>query len=340
MAHWSGDMIEHRIDHEATPITAKPDVLCFGETMGVFTPAASLPLDRAEGFQLNIGGAESNVAAHLAELGHLVAWAGNVGRDPVGTKVIATLDRGGVDTRWVNRTLSSPTGLYLKEPDTGSGAHVFYYRSGSAATELGVTDAAGWPTRTALWIHTSGITPALSPSCAALVEHVLDTAAEWGASVSFDVNYRAGLWPVSEAAPRLLGLARKASVVLVGLDEAATLWGCATSVDVHELLPDVPYLIVKDSSIDATEFARHSDGTATQTTVPAHEVEVVEPVGAGDAFAAGYLSALINGAASAERLNRGHSLASWALGSREDFRPGHGPHAPNRFAPDLRKQIA
>ena len=153
---------------------------------------------------------------------------------------------------------------------------------------------------------------------------MLDTAHEWGASVSFDINFRPGLWPVAEAAPRLLALAAKATVVLVGLDEAETLWGCVTSADVRALLPEVQYLVVKDGSIDATEFALNADGTDTITVVPARKVDVVEPVGAGDAFAAGYLSSLITAEPSAERLARGHSRAAWALGSRDDFRPGLG----------------
>jgi 2-dehydro-3-deoxygluconokinase len=306
------------------PVFQQPDVVCFGETMGMFTPTSSVTLADAAAFTLGTGGAESNVAMHLAELGHRVAWASAVGTDPVGSKVIDTLAAAGVDTRWVGRSAGAATGLYLKQPDTGSGARVFYYRTGSAASALKITDAVGWPLAGARWIHTTGITPALSSSCADLVEHVLDSAAQWGAVVSFDINFRPGLWTVAEAAPRLLALARKATVVLVGLDEAETLWGCVTAADVRALLPELPYLVVKDSSIDATEFARAADGTDTVTVVPARKVDVVEPVGAGDAFAAGYLSSLINAQTSAERLERGHSRAAWALGSREDFRPGLG----------------
>ncbi|MGY4858166.1 sugar kinase [Cryobacterium sp. AP23] len=307
-----------------TEPAGQPTVVCFGETMGMFTPTSSVTLDTAAGFTLGTGGAESNVAMHLAELGHQVAWASAVGTDPVGTKIIDALGNAGVDTRWVGRTADAPTGLYLKEPDTGSGAHVFYYRTGSAASALKITDAAGWPLAGARWIHTTGITPALSESCSALVEHVLDSAAGWGASVSFDINFRPGIWSVQDAAPRLLALAAKATVVLVGLDEAAVLWGCVTAADVRALLPGLPYLVVKDSSIDATEFALNTDGTDSVTVVPARKVVVVEPVGAGDAFAAGYLSSLISGQSSAERLERGHSRAAWALGSRQDFRPGLG----------------
>ena len=306
------------------PDSDQPTVVCFGETMGMFTPTSTVPLHTADDFTLGTGGAESNVAMHLAELGHHVAWASTVGTDPVGTRIIDALNGAGVDTRWVGRTAGAPTGLYLKEPDTGSGARVFYYRAGSAASMLTIADAVGWPLAGARWIHTTGITPALSATCSELVEHVLDNAAEWGAVVSFDINFRPGIWSADEAAPRLLALARKATVVLVGLDEAAVLWGCVTAADVRALLPDPSYLVVKDSSIDATEFARSADGTETITVVPARTVDVVEPVGAGDAFAAGYLSGLINADSSTECLERGHSRAAWALGSREDFRPGLG----------------
>jgi len=306
------------------PVSNQPTVVCFGETMGMFTPTTSVPLNDADAFTLGTGGAESNVAMHLAELGHQVAWAGIVGTDPVGTKIIDAIADAGVDTRWVGRSGDAPTGLYLKEPDTGSGAHVFYYRHGSAASTLKIADAAGWPLAGTRWIHTTGITPALSPTCSELVEHVLDNARGWGASVSFDINFRPGIWSVEEAAPRLLALASKATVVLVGLDEAAVLWGCVTPADVRALLPGLPYLVVKDSSIDATEYMLGADGTDIVTVVPARKVDVVEPVGAGDAFAAGYLSGLINEHSSSDRLERGHSRAAWALGSREDFRPGLG----------------
>ena len=119
--------------------TGQPTVVCFGETMGMFTPTSSVPLDTAAGFTLGTGGAESNVAMHLAELGHRVAWVSNVGTDPVGSKIIDALAAANVDTRWVGRSADAPTGLYLKEPDTGSGAHVFYYRQGSAASALTIT---------------------------------------------------------------------------------------------------------------------------------------------------------------------------------------------------------
>jgi len=131
--------------------------------------------------------------------------------------------------------------------------------------------------------------------------------------VSFDVNYRAGVWPVAVAAPRLRALADRADVVLVGLDEAAVLWGAATPADVRTLLPGPARVVVKDGAVGATEL-----GAEGPVSVPAHRVEVLEPVGAGDAFAAGYLGALLRDRPAAAALQEGHDLAALALVSTTD----------------------
>jgi 2-dehydro-3-deoxygluconokinase len=129
---------------------------------------------------------------------------------------------------------------------------------------------------------------------------------------------------VDVAGPRLLELAGMSAVVLVGLDEAETLWGCATAEEVSALLPGPRHLVIKDSATEAVEFVRGDNQEERAFRVPAHRVDVVEPVGAGDAFAAGYLAGLLRGDTPGDRLALGHSFAAWTLGTRADFRPGHG----------------
>ena len=133
-------------------------------------------------------------------------------------------------------------------------------------------------------------------------------------TVSFDVNYRPALWPVARAAPRLRELADAADVVVVGRDEAQTLWGTTTPDEVRDLLPHVPQLVVKDNDVGATCFSE--EGTSFQ---PALRVGVVEPVGAGDAFAAGYLSGLLKGLHPEARLRHGHVLAALTLQHNSDL---------------------
>jgi len=300
------------------------DILCVGETMAVITPAKAEPLLRAEACLLGFGGAESNVAAHLAEFGYRTGWASRLGQDPFGDRIIEGLQARGVDVSLVTRDSAAPTGVYFKDPDLGNGAKALYYRAGSAASRMAPDDSRNWPLEQTGWIHTSGINAALSASCSELTRHLLTMAPAAGYKVSFDVNYRPALWSVEVAAPRLLELAKMATVVLVGLDEAETLWGCSTAEDVAALLPGPRHIVIKDSATEAVEFVREDNHHENAFRVPAHRIDVVEPVGAGDAFAAGYLAGLLRGDSPEDRLALGHSFAAWTLGTRADFRPGHG----------------
>ena len=292
------------------PPAPLPTVLAIGETMVLVAPALPEPLERATAFHLDPGGAEANVASHLAALGRPAAWAGLVGDDALGRRLVRQLAERGVDIRWVGTRADAPTGVYFKDPGNG----VRYYRSGSAASRMDPSFLDGLPIDTARVVHLSGVTPALSQPCDALAEAVVDRVAGGAALVSFDVNHRPALWAADAAPERLRSLAARADLVFVGLDEAAVLWGTETAAAVRALLPQPRLLIVKDEAALATEFSE-----AGVAEVPAFEVEVVEPVGAGDAFAAGYLDALLSGASPHERLGAGHTRAVTVLGDTADF---------------------
>jgi len=285
-------------------------VLTLGETMAMVTPETAEPLETATAFRLDIGGAESNVASHLARAGVAAAWASAVGDDALGRRLIATLRRRGVDTSLVRIDPAAPTGVYFKDP----GAGVHYYRRGSAASRLGPGYAADLPLETVPLVHISGITAALSDSCRALLEAVLDARRAAGRPVSFDVNYRAALWAPGVAATELLDLAKRCDLVFVGRDEAETLWGTATAAEVRRLLGPGPRLVVKDGDVGAHCF--HPGGSDFAPTKP---VEVVEAVGAGDAFAAGFLAAELAGESPGAALERGHEFAAVVLATTADF---------------------
>ncbi|GAA4889332.1 sugar kinase [Streptomonospora salina] len=279
-------------------------VVCVGETMALLVPAGALPLETAPHMSVTAAGAESNVACTLAGLGHAAAWVSAVGGDPFGRVVTRTVAERGVDVSGVRTDPDRPTGLFAKDP-APTGTTVHYYRSGSAASALGPDIADALPIREAATVHLSGVTPALSPTCDALAERLLT---DRRLTVSFDVNHRARLWEPGRAAVRLLELARLADVVLVGRDEAEELWGTATASEVRALLPDVGCLVVKDAEHGATEFRGHR-----RAHVPSPAVEVVEPVGAGDAFAAGYLAGGLRGLDAVGRLRLGHLCAGRVL---------------------------
>lgn len=290
-------------------------LLAAGETMAVVTPLDAEPVEGAETFRIDAGGAESNVAAHVAAMGQRARWLSRVGDDPLGRRVCARIAARGVDVTPVIVDAAHRTGLYVKDP--GRGVH--YYRDGSAAAHLSPADAEAVSLDDVSVVHVSGITAALGRSphggtAPSFLDALIARARSVGIPVSFDVNHRAALWPAAEAAPVLLDLARRADIVFVGRDEAETLWGAGAAADIRALLPHVAEVVVKDGDVGATVFAG-----ADEQFVRAHRVDVVEAVGAGDAFAGGYLAGRLSGAPLAERLQAGHDRAALTLATTADF---------------------
>jgi 2-dehydro-3-deoxygluconokinase len=280
-----------------------------------FIPVAGDIQHSAE-FVAQVAGAESNTAIGLARLGRNVAWASRVGSDALGERVISALERAGVDTSLVEIDTRRPTGVMFKAP-AGDNRDVFYLRAGSAASAISERIADAACRRRPRFLFVSGITPALSEQADAAVTKMIGLARRYGATVCVDVNYRASLWEdKSRAGERLLEIARSADIVLVGLDEASEIWGAPVPVAVRKLLGGVE-LIVKDAPRRVTAFfdgERH-----LEMSLP--EVKVVESVGAGDAFAAGYLHGRLANWTLEKCLLAGHVLAEAALRSTSDTSP-------------------
>ena len=283
-------------------------ILCIGEALITLSPADGQLLETSRSLQVSAGGAEFNVAVHLARLGLASRFAGKVGADPWGLKLLGVLDREGVDAAFVLTHPSRPTGCYLKELKP-EGSAVYYYRARSAASAFGRLPRGAHDH--VAHVHLSGITPALSSVCARLVRTELDHAGS--RTTSFDINYRPGLWRARDARAVLLELARKATYVFVGLDEAHDLWGCATAGEIRDLFPATAELIVKDGPREAVAFTAHGSVAATPDPV-----EVVDVIGAGDAFAAGYLASRLRGARVESALRAGHAVAAAVIGSSTD----------------------
>nr|WP_154923714.1 sugar kinase [Microbacterium testaceum] len=284
-------------------------LLAVGETMAMIVPRIFASVVDAPSFLVEAGGAESNVATHVADAGHRAVWFSRLGDDALGRRVARQLASRGVDVTTVQWDAGRPTGLYVKNPGGG----VSYYRRGSAASALAPSDATGIDLDGVDVLHVSGITAAISDSARRFLEDLMARARGAGVRVSFDVNHRAALWDATTAAAVILALARKADIVFTGRDEAETLWGTANADDVRALLPDVAELIVKDGDVGATAFTGEGG-----VFVPALAVDVIEPVGAGDAFAGGYLAASLSGASTQERLSAGHARAVRTLTSLTD----------------------
>lgn len=300
------------------------DLVCIGESMVVLSPAEGGSLQDADRLTVGIGGAESNVALHVVDQGLRVAWVSRLGTDPFGDRIVEELARRGVDTRFVLRDHRARTGLYLKGRRPDGTSEIVYHRAGSAASRFSPDDLGSVPLSSTARVHVSGVTAALSASSLAMLETLFDRAASSGAAVSFDVNHRPSLWDERDAAAVLLGLANRADVVFVGRDEAEKLWGASSLEEIGALLAAPSRVVVKDGDVEAVEVDR-TGATERITRVTTPPVDVIELVGAGDAFAAGYLAGLLLGEDAEARLTRGHHVAAWTIGSWDDARPGIEP---------------
>ncbi|MEW1773782.1 sugar kinase [Streptomyces sp. NPDC086777] len=362
---------------KATGSVDAVDVVALGESMVTFLPTRPGRLADVPSFDRAIGGAESNVACALSAAGHAVRWVSRVGADGFGDHLLETVASYGVDVSYVGRDRGRPTGVYFRTAgDRATDAHeVAYYRAGSAASAMSPATVDLAAVRTGRILHLSGITAALSEGCLGLLRELTASAGERPPVVSFDVNYRAGLWGSGDGAEVLLELARRADVVFVGEDEAELAWGVGGGpAAVRELLPEPEVLVVKQGAKGATAFQRgdrppmpgagawglvaqfpappagrpfpaaptRAAGAArvgaggtrpapvpvptprpqlTGTFEPAPAVDVVATVGAGDAFAAGFLSGALRRLPLTQTLRLGHLFAAAALTTPADLAP-------------------
>lgn len=300
------------------------DVLCIGESMIGITSADGGELAVGGQLTLFVGGAESNVAVGVSRAGLRAAWASLVGDDRFGRVIVDHVRGLGVETALVGYR-EWPTGVYFKSVEA-TGTVPLYYRAGSAASHMDAELARSWANVvTPRLVHVSGITAQISDAGRGLLRAVCEERVFGDATVSFDVNHRPAL--AGAGTPdELARLARASDIVFVGADEAERLWG-ADAGDIPGLLRGPHHLVVKDAASDATEYI---DDTAVVCPTP--PVEVVEAVGAGDAFAGGWLSAYVRGLPALERLAAGHAAAARVLGVRGDL-PDDPPFSPTAKEP-------
>jgi 2-dehydro-3-deoxygluconokinase len=258
------------------------DLIALGETMIALAPPAGVSLRHAELWRVDHAGAESNTCVGLARLGLSVAWVSRLGADTAGDRILDALSTEQVDTRWVRRDPDRPTGLMVKEPEVG----VRYYRTGSAASALSPDDLAGVPVADARAVLVSGVTALIGPQPHAAGLALLRRAR--GLRI-VDPNLREGLW----------GSGRRRELVLPFLDACDLLF--AGSQELAELL-DGPH----DDLRRLAELAKargvgesvvrgpHAIGVLERdgswTTFDIRRDAAVDPIGAGDAFNAGYIA--------------------------------------------------
>lgn len=296
------------------------EVVTLGESMILMIAEQAGPLREATTFRRHVAGAESNVAIGLARLNHKSGWISRVGDDEFGRAVIFRVRGEGVETSNVKFDVGAPTGLLVRERREVGPIDQVYYRRGSAASRLSPDDLDPAYIRQARFLHLTGITPALSESCRQTVLAAADIARSAGVTVVLDPNYRSKLWSRADASRVLRDLATRCDILLPGEEEAELLTGeTDPELAAGRLTSLGPRLVVV--KLGPHGALALTDGQVTR--VPGVQLErIVDPVGAGDAFAAGFLAAQLRGLALADSLalaNRCGAIAMTIAGDTESL---------------------
>ena len=289
-------------------------VITAGETMALVVPPSPGRLRHATSLSLSIGGAESNVAIGLARLGIPASWISVLGDDELGELVLHRLRAEGVDTSGVRRIADRATGLYLREEVAGR-LRVYYYRSGSAAATLSPNAFDPSMLQGAAFLHLTGITGALSQECAEFLPWAATTARDAGVRVSYDVNYRSRLWEPSAAQAATEALLPLIDVLFVGHDEANALWGWETDTALEQLSKIGPSEVILKLGADGCAAMISGE----QLTSPGFPARQLDPIGAGDAFDAGYLAATLWGWAPEKRLRAANAMGAFCVQNLGDY---------------------
>lgn len=295
--------------HTTSSATTNPDLITLGESMWRLSPPGQERLEGARSLNIHVGGAESNVASALARLGKRVEWWSRLPDHAPGHQVANTLRMHGVDTskvRWVEGRLGT---YYVEFSSPPRPVQVIYDRANSAASQMQPDDFPWEQLQGARWLHLTGITPALSESCLATVKRAIQEARKANVSISFDLNYRAKLWTPEQAARVLDELAAQCTLVIGAERDIQTLFHIGGSPEdilrtLRQRWPETSIVLTQggngSSAFDGNQMA-HADVFPAENPIR---------IGAGDAFDAGLLCALMDGKPLADALTYGNALAA------------------------------
>lgn len=292
-------------------------VLTIGEPMAMFVADTTGPLDRIDHFTKFVAGAEINFSVGMTRLQHQTAYVTKLGKDPFGKYIQGFLQANAIDTAFVSFDSEHATGFQLKSKVVSGDPEVSYFRKNSAAANLTLTDIEKISWTQVDHLHVTGIPPALSDSCRKVSYELIARAKAAGVSVSFDPNLRPSLWRSREEMIQVINdLACRCDWVLPGINEGKILTGQdeASRIADFYLRAGVKTVVVKLGERGA--YAKTAD---EELSIPAFSVkQVVDTVGAGDGFAVGVVSALLEGFTLPEAVRRGNAIGALAVMSPGD----------------------
>ncbi len=294
------------------------DVVTMGETMGAMTAENAGSIKYADRFSKHIAGAESNFAIGITRLGFNAGWISKVGEDPLGDFIEFFVRGEGVDVSELKRDSERSTGLMIKEILSKDRARVYYYRENSAASAITASDISEDYLKQAKYIHLSGITPALSKEAKEAFFKVLEISKKNKIKVSFDPNIRQKLWQDKEKMKEeLIEIIKRSDIILPGIEEAEILLGIKNpqkaAEKFYQLMKGIVVLKLGEQG------SLYYDGEKMER-IPAFEIEeVVDPIGAGDAFAAGLIAGFLKGMKLKEAVELANLVGAYCVTAKGDI---------------------
>ncbi|MDM0013038.1 sugar kinase [Variovorax sp. J22P168] len=290
------------------------DVALFGEAMLLLVADRPGPIENATAFHKRTAGAETNVAIGLARLGLKVGWASRLGTDSMGRALLAAMQGEGIDCSHVICDASQRTGFQFKGRVTdGSDPPVEYHRKGSAASRMGPADVDEAWLASARHLHATGVFAAISDTSLPAALRTMEVMRAAGRTISFDPNLRPTLWSSPEAMRHWINeLAARADWVLPGMEEGVFLTAQDTPEGVARFYRERgAKLVVVKLGAEGAYYDSDVEGTGRVAGFPVEEI--VDTVGAGDGFAAGVVSALLEGRSVPDAVRRGAWIGARAV---------------------------
>lgn len=301
-------------------------IVTVGEPMALFVAEQQGSLENAERFSRFVAGAEVNFSIGMSRLGHEVTYVTQLGLDPFGKNIEKFLQENKIDTTYVKYDSNYITGMMWKEKVEVGDPEVFSSRKNSAASHMNLHTIQDLHLDDYDHIHLTGIAPALSTSCREVVYELMEKARAKGIQISYDPNLRPGLWPDKEEMVRVINdLASRADIVLPGIAEGQLLTG---KEDVQEIANFYHDAGVKTVVIKLGSKGAYTSSEGKQFYTAGFPVKkVVDTVGAGDGFAVGVVSGILEGLPIEEAVRRGTAIGALAV-----MAPGDNDGLPERQA--------
>lgn len=288
-------------------------IVTVGEPMALFVANEEGDLDQVKSFTKYIAGAEINVAVGVTRLEHSIEYVTQLGQDPFGKYIARFLEDEGIGTSYSKFYEGAPTGFQLKSKNTENDPEVFYFRKNSAASKIPYSLSEEISLEDVDVLHVSGVFLAVNEETYRFVQNLVKRAKAQGITIVFDPNLRPVLWGSTEKMVKGINdMAFQADYVLPGLGEGEILTGSSNPDEIADfyLAKGVKGVIIKDGAQGCYAYQTQA-GKRQKTAAKGFKLDkLVDTVGAGDGFAVGIVTGLIEGISLEDTLKRANAIGA------------------------------